>query len=518
MLSYNPQVPILLVLNSHTKARADLFRLISIIQPQKLYIYWDGPGHEWIRDQIPAACIVKIRSNPEPKGYDRSLLDANKWFFRNETIGIVLNGYVNWQCLPAPDFFGFCSELLQKYESDERIGHICCGRTLRNTSDEDASYTYTRLPDLSFYATWKRTWEKFDEQVKTFRIFKKHMLFERFPTYRDFSAVWNMASSGKALSWTAQYEYVQLINNRLSVMPTLSLVESPETAYRDTLRKIIHPGFVVEDVEPAIESRELQSGMPSQRTFDATGYLFLKNQLLRMTKIAGSNLKIPKIIHHVCDYPNGIPENLRILAATWKKHHPDWEQRFWDKEQMGRFVHETFPDFEPYYLAYPHNAQRWDAIRYLILYHMGGLYVDLDYECLEPFDSILCGKTCCIALEPDLHARYNNKPRILSNALMVAKPGCGFMRKIIDELKAQDGSSFADLEKYKVILNTTGPQMVTRVYESLKNKKAVTLLPSDAFMPLTPKEISLAIQGRSTEFINYKLENAFAVHYFFNSW
>lgn len=301
-------------------------------------------------------------------------------------------------------------------------------------------------------------------------------------------------------------------------MPTVPLVEYPGRHRADGLEPIIHPRFIAEDTEPALRTRELQLGIPYKRPFDSEGCAFLENRLAALTKIAARNMKIPKIIHHVCDYPNGIPENLLALAATWKKHHPDWEQRFWDRRQMEEFVRTFCPDFEPYYRAFPHNVQRWDAIRYLILYHIGGMYVDLDYECFRPFDAVLSGRDCYIVTEPALHARYNGIPVMLSNALMAAMPGDKFMAAVIQELRDQNMETFAGQEIYKIVLQTTGPLMLTRVYTSLASKKGVTLFPDELFMPLTPKEVGLALSNKATEFIRYKLDHAYALHYFLNSW
>ena len=229
-------------------------------------------------------------------------------------------------------------------------------------------------------------------------------------------------------------------------------------------------------------------------------------------------MNIPKIIHHVCDYPNGIPGFLQEWAKTWKDHHPNWEQRFWNKQQMEHFVHMICADFKPYYYAFPHNVQRWDAIRYLILYHIGGMYVDLDYECFESFDEVLSRQDCYIVTEPAIHAKYNGLDVMLSNALMAAAPGSKFISRIISELKTQDQASFTDFEIYKTVLNTTGPLMLSRVYESLKTKEEVSLLPADLFMPLTPGEVALALQDKADEHIDNKLYGAYSVHYFLNSW
>lgn len=88
----------------------------------------------------------------------------------------------------------------------------------------------------------------------------------------------------------------------------------------------------------------------------------------------------------------------------WKEHHPDWGYCFWNKEAIEKFMDGYFPELIPIYNEFRYLVQRRDAIRYLILYHIGGLYVDLDYECLEPIDSLFVNSVCCLGLEPTLNA------------------------------------------------------------------------------------------------------------------
>lgn len=515
----NSTSPVLFILSGQNDRIPELFGTLETMRPLKLYAYLYGAEAEEVQRKVSWPCTLRFRQDTAGHGKDRVLIAANKWFFRYEAEGIVLNLMNDWGCLPSADFFGFCAELLEKYRNDERIGHISCGRILRsNPPDGEASYTFNHVPDLSFYATWRRVWQEFDTRLKTFRAFKKSKLFETLPAYREFATYWSDASSGNQLPAAAQYEYILLADNRLCIVPAVPLVEYPGRHRADGLGPIIHPRFIAENTEAALHARELQLGIPYKRPFDSEGSVFLENRLAALNKIAARHMKIPKIIHHVCDYPNGIPENLLALAATWKKHHPDWEQRFWDRRQMEEFVRTFCLDFGPYYRAFPHNVQRWDAIRYLILYHIGGMYVDLDYECFRPFDAILSGRNCYIATEPALHARYNGVPVMLSNALMAAAPGDKFMAAVINELKAQAPEAFAGQEIYKIVLQTTGPLMLTRVYESLARKKGVTLLPDELFMPLTPKELTLAMKGHATMYIREKLDHAFAVHYFLGSW
>ena len=51
----------------------------------------------------------------------------------------------------------------------------------------------------------------------------------------------------------------------------------------------------------------------------------------------------------------------------------------------GMEVRKTNDEYYPFYMdiynKFPYDVMRWDVIRYMILYKIGGLYVDFDYEC-----------------------------------------------------------------------------------------------------------------------------------------
>ena len=74
-----------------------------------------------------------------------------------------------------------------------------------------------------------------------------------------------------------------------------------------------------------------------------------------------------------------------------------------------RSMHAEYRDV---YNSYPYAVQRWDMIRYLILYEYGGIYADLDYECIDALDSLLENEFCCLASDPEEHARIFDKAHI----------------------------------------------------------------------------------------------------------
>lgn len=105
---------------------------------------------------------------------------------------------------------------------------------------------------------------------------------------------------------------------------------------------------------------------------------------------------IPKIIHQIWEgRTEYLGDAYKLLGETWKEHHPDWKYEFWDESRIVDFIYDYYPEMIDIYFGYQYNVQRWHVIRYLILYKIGGLYVDFDYECLESFDRyILDGSKC----------------------------------------------------------------------------------------------------------------------------
>src|ERR1700743_2784709 len=111
--------------------------------------------------------------------------------------------------------------------------------------------------------------------------------------------------------------------------------------------------------------------------------------------------EIPHVIHQTwkCD---PLPPHFELLADTWKEHHPGWEYKLWTDEMNREFVRLYYPDFLSTYDRYPRNIQRVDAFRYLLLQKEGGVYVDVDFECLRNMSPLLEGQGCVIGREPEL--------------------------------------------------------------------------------------------------------------------
>lgn len=224
-------------------------------------------------------------------------------------------------------------------------------------------------------------------------------------------------------------------------------------------------------------------------------------------------MKIPKIIHQVWEgrTEKNMPKRLKILSESWTEINPSWKYHLWTDEEMNDLVSTSFPFFKDTYDNFQYDVQRWDSIRYMILFQYGGFYADLDTECLMPIDNLLKRKVCCFGEEPIEHSKFFLKDLLIGNAIMGSVP----KQKIFLLFLAEIIKSLNDYAS-NVVLNTTGPLMITRIINN--TNEYVEIISSKDVSPLTKGDVVEIFKNGLSLGISEKLEKAYCVHYFFGSW
>ena len=221
---------------------------------------------------------------------------------------------------------------------------------------------------------------------------------------------------------------------------------------------------------------------------------------------------IPRILHQTWkdEHP---PEPLRSWRQTWREHHPDWEHRLWTDAGNRAFLAAHYPWFLPIFDAYPEPVMRADAVRYFLLLHFGGLYADMDFECLRPFDDALLARgPVLIGLEPAQHAerdlaRSRGLERILCNALMASVPGHPFWHCVIAELRARRAEAMP--------LDATGPFMLSAAFERYEARGDIALLAPELLYPLTAEEVEA---GLADSLRAERAADSYALHHWHGTW
>ncbi len=147
------------------------------------------------------------------------------WAFGQVEEAIVLED----DCVPHPSFFSFCTQLLARYRSDERIAMIG-GSNHQLQTPATASYLFSRYFNIWGWATWRRAWRQMDlEMAEWPRLRSEHALAAFYPTremQRYFERLFEMAYRGRVDTWDIAWFYSCLFNSGLSVVPRVNLVSN----------------------------------------------------------------------------------------------------------------------------------------------------------------------------------------------------------------------------------------------------------------------------------------------------
>jgi mannosyltransferase OCH1-like enzyme len=161
---------------------------------------------------------------------------------------------------------------------------------------------------------------------------------------------------------------------------------------------------------------------------------------------------IPKIIHQT--YINtSIPQVWKEAQASCLALHkkPEWEYKLWTDEMSVDFIASEYPHFLDTFKNYRYPIERADAIRYFVLDHYGGIYLDLDDGCARPMEPLLA------------YPAFVRKtiPTGISNDVMGAVPHHPFFKLVMDELQRYDRSWILP---YITVMASTGPLFLSVIW------------------------------------------------------
>lgn len=162
---------------------------------------------------------------------------------------------------------------------------------------------------------------------------------------------------------------------------------------------------------------------------------------------ARANYTIPRIIHQTWK-DNNIPLEWQAARQSCLDTHPGYEYKLWTDASSEAFVEAQYPRLTHTYKNYPYVIQRADAIRYAILHHYGGFYIDLDIVCLHPLDFL---RTYGFVMP-------KTWPVGFSNDFLAGAPKHPFLEQMVVALPSKNWELFS---KYATVMFSTGPMFVT---------------------------------------------------------
>lgn len=193
-----------------------------------------------------------------------------------------------------------------------------------------------------------------------------------------------------------------------------------------------------------------------------------------------------------------LPDKWKSSSESIKEHMPAWDYTLLSDEDCLNFVKDYFPRYIDLYESCKYQIQKADIIRYMWLYHHGGMYMDADYEIIKPLDSLFyTDSELYLIKSPNFGSSY-------TNSFMASKARCSFWLDVLEEVNKRSKSrEFWAKGKHLEVMMTTGPGMLSEVIK--KTRHIYTIIPTNL---INPKGICQHNTGKDDRYYLHPLEGS----------
>lgn len=231
------KTPVVLICFNRPFLTKKVFNQIKKKKPTKLFIIMDGPRPENLKDKQNVKKVKKIfkKVNWKCKVYknfaksnlglkDRVITGLN-WVFKKVDKAIILED----DCYPSDNFFNFCESMLNFYQNNKKV-LVITGNNFQKKPVDNNSYYFSKYCHIWGWATWRSTWNLFNDEEKNIQKFLKSKKFKKINKIADEQNYWkrmyHQIKQGKLKSWAFYFLLSIWKNNGITVTPNLNLIRN----------------------------------------------------------------------------------------------------------------------------------------------------------------------------------------------------------------------------------------------------------------------------------------------------
>lgn len=215
-----------------------------------------------------------------------------------------------------------------------------------------------------------------------------------------------------------------------------------------------------------------------------------------------ANPLIPKKIHHIW-LGGEVPEKFKKIMQSWKEFHPDFEYFLWTDETIKTISLKNQNLFD----KASNFGTKSDLLRYEILEQFGGIYVDVDFECIKSLEPLIFAHSFFTGIGGFDY---------INNAIIGSSSHHPLIQNIVMYVGATEEKNLSNPWYH------TGPLFFTKQVARFvrKHPDQAIVYPICFFYPMPNtmrfdyRENKLSLEMLKPLFI----EETFAVHYFAESW
>ena len=238
MSDWQLKTPVAFFIFKRPDTTQKVFEQIRRAKPPKLLVVADGHRRDRVGeaqkcaavraiiDRVDWDCEVLTKYSDVNLGCKRCVSEGLNWVFSQVEEAIILED----DCLPHPDFFRFCEELLVKYRDDERVMNIGGTNLLTEWKSDTQSYYFSNYFHCWGWATWRRVWHHYDVEMKLWSELrfqeKVRNAINSDRQYFNRKKHLDNAHQGNIDTWDYQFFFLCLAHSGLSIRPAVNLISN----------------------------------------------------------------------------------------------------------------------------------------------------------------------------------------------------------------------------------------------------------------------------------------------------
>ena len=304
-------IPITYFIFNRPELTKKSFSIIKRQKPKNLMIVADGPRKNVFDDkkkckecrlivsQVDWPCKVLTNYSDINLGMKKRNITGLNWAFSKENELIVLED----DNLPKDDFFKFVKELMPLYRNNKKVFQITGVNWQDNQSIGDGSYYFSKYNNIWGWASWKRSWKKYDENISKWPEYKKSDKWKKKCPDKIEREYWEKLFdnyySNEINSWAYAWLFAAFYNNSLTITPNVNLVQN-EGIYGDGTHKFKNKKKLIKPLKsikfPLKHPNKIEQNVEGDNytfnsIFGGSQMRSIKGKVIRFIK---KNLKIAK--------------------------------------------------------------------------------------------------------------------------------------------------------------------------------------------------------------------------------
>lgn len=232
------KTPVAFIIFKRPDTTERVFEVIRQAKPPKLLVIADGPRADRpgeaekcaaaraIIERVDWDCEVLENYSDVNLGCCQRVSSGIDWVFNTVEEAIILED----DCLPHPDFFPFCENLLERYRDDERVMMVSGTNFLGKWKSDRQSYHFSYYGGIWGWASWRRAWNYYDI---TMSLWSNPDIKNRIRDvlannehYQARKKSFDSTLNGKYDAWDYRWSFARLSQSGLSIVPAVNLISN----------------------------------------------------------------------------------------------------------------------------------------------------------------------------------------------------------------------------------------------------------------------------------------------------